>query len=152
MLIPVQEIILPLEPMLIPVQEILLPPEEILLPLDEIPLQPEELVVPMPILVNRIPLFGSPEDDWEMVATHEIDDIVTSITVRSNNLAYPEYICLFNSVVVPYVEPLPLEEGWVHTPFEDYLEIVTLHRIDDMMTIIKVETLIYSSIYYFYGN
>jgi hypothetical protein len=152
MLIPVQEIILPPETMLIPVQEILLPPEEILVPLDEIPFPPEELIIPMPVLDNRRPLLGSSEDDWVMVAANNIDDFVSSITVRSNDFAYPEYILLFNSVVVPYVEPFPLGEGWVHTPFEDYWEIVTLHRVDEMMTIIKVETLIFSSVYHFYCN
>ena len=160
MLVPTQEILLPPEESLIPILEISVPPEEVLIPvLEEMltPAQgilppPEELILPIPILENRMPLFGSSEDDWVMVTTSEIDDFVTCITVRSNNFVLPEYILLFNSVVVPYVDPLPPGTNWISTPFEDSREIVTLHRVDEMMIIIKIETLIFSSVYRFYCN
>jgi hypothetical protein len=158
-LVPTQEILLPPEELLIPILEISVPPEEVLIPISKgtlIPAQgilpPEELIIPIPFLDNRTPLFGSPEDDWVMVTTRDIDDLVTCITVRSNNFAFPDYILLFNSVVVPYVDPLPPGRDWVSTPFEDSWEIVTLHRVDEMMIIIKVETLIFSSVYHFYCN
>ena len=145
---------------LIPIQEILLPTKEVLIPIPEetlvlaqgIHIPSEGVLTPIPILGTRQPVFGSSEDDWVIVTTSEIVDFVTCLIVRSNDFVFPEYILMFNSVVVPFVEPLLPREVWIPTPFEDSWEVVTLHRVDDMMIIIKVETLTFFSVYHFYCN